>query len=418
MQSTDKLIQINQELNKRAQQAKDKKAKYGDDLDMDKFIFPEEKEGVDTLSDLPQRIKEASLLAGVDTEETNRSASYFQQDDSVLYQRVKQAYGGKVELMSIEDALQKHDWLVDYWWKNVDVGADKYTAYAHLYQKGGYFIRILPGAKVDIPIQACLLMSETDASQRVHNIIIAEEGSQAEIITGCSVSKDLPSGLHVGISEFYVKKNASLTFTMVHNWSKGFHVRPRTGAHIEEGGKFINNYILLKPVKSLQTNPKAVLKGEGATCRFNSIIYGCEDSKLDVGSVIQLEGDHTSGEAISRAAGVDSSKVVMRGNLIAKSNTSKAHLECKGMLLSNDALIHAIPELYSDGSPKADLTHEAAVGPINREAIEYLMARGLSEEEATSAIISGFMKFGISGLPPALEAMVENTVSSISKGGF
>ena len=63
-------------------------------------------------------------------------------------------------------------------------------------------------------MQACLFISQEGISQNVHNLIIAEEESDIQIITGCASRAS--AGLHIGVSEFYVKKNASLTFTMIH----------------------------------------------------------------------------------------------------------------------------------------------------------------------------------------------------------
>lgn len=402
-------------LKEAAWEAREKPGGYGDDFDPAEFIHEKNEGGEE---DLSAKLREVAVLSGFDPEEKQRAASYFQRNEDVLYEKVSGLYHGQVEVMSIERALEHYDWLWDYWWKTVAVDADKFTAYTELYQKGGYFIRILPGAKVELPIQSCLMMSEHEGSQRVHNIIIAEEGSSAEIISGCTTVPQVETGMHLGVSEFYIKKGAHLSFTMIHNWAENFYVRPRTGALLEDDASFINNYILLKPVKSLQSNPRAILKGKRSRVRFNSIIHGRAGSVLDLGSVLELIGEDSRGEAVSRAAAGDESCVLMRGKLLAFSNSAQARLECKGMLLSDQARMQAIPELEVVKAPRADLNHEAAVGPINRAAVEYLMARGLTEEEATSLIIQGFMKVGITGLPEILEKMVDEMAESILKGGL
>ena len=92
----------------------------------------------------------------------------------------------------------------------------------------------------------------------MHNVIIAEEGSELHIITGCATAAMIErEGLHIGISEFYVKKGAKITFTMIHNWAPRMAVRPRSGIIIEEGGTFLSNYVCLKPVRTLQMYPTA-----------------------------------------------------------------------------------------------------------------------------------------------------------------
>jgi len=113
------------------------------------------------------------------------------------------------------------------------------TASAELNFQDGYFIRALPGARSVFPVQACLYLKAASISQNVHNIIIAEEGSELHIITGCATDSPELSGLHIGVSEFYVKKNAKITFSMIHNWAENIEVRPRSGIRIEEGGVFL-----------------------------------------------------------------------------------------------------------------------------------------------------------------------------------
>ncbi|MFO7951854.1 MAG: SufD family Fe-S cluster assembly protein [Bacillota bacterium] len=402
-------------LKEKAKKALDKKAAYGPDLKLPDSISDRKEQPLESLENLDRRVKEVSLLSGMITDENKRSGSFYQKGDSVIYEKVQEAYGGQVEIMKMEDALETHPWLWEYWWQMVPVDMDKYTAQVELLGRGGYFIRILPSAKVDKPIQSCLLLDESGSSQRVHNLIVAEEGSQAQIITGCTISPDVKEGFHLGVSEFYVKKGAELFFTMVHNWAEDFHVRPRTGVLVEENGSFVNNYLLLNPVRTIQSYPRAVLNGHGAYARFNTIIYGQHHSVLDLGALIELNDKETRGESVSRALGTDSSNIMMRGRLKARDNSARAHLECQGMLLSGEAIMDAVPELSVEGAPKADLTHEAAVGPVDEEAVEYLMSRGFTRDEATSAILQGFMKVGIEGLPEVLEKMLEKTLKEMSE---
>ncbi len=406
------------ELKKQALAARDKQALYGPDMELGGYGMGNgEDKRLKNLSDIPSRLKEASLLAGFQAGEEQRSGSYLQQGENVLYDRVKDIYRNQIEVMQIEEALKKYEWLWDYWWKTVAVDTDKYTAWTELHHRGGYFMRIKRGQKVKMPIQACLLMSENAASQRVHNIVIAEEGSRAEIITGCSTSPKVDEGVHLGVSEFYIHKNAELSFTMVHNWGAAFHVRPRTGIVVDEGGSFISNYILLRPLESLQTNPRAVLRGRGARVRFNSIIHGREHSLIDIGSVIDLQAEESRGESVSRAAVSDEAIVTMRGLLRADTDKTRGHLSCSGLLLSRDAVVDALPQLSVSGAPGADLAHEAAIGPVDEESVQYLMSRGLEREEAESAIIQGFMKVGIEGLPEVLDQLVKNLGRQITESG-
>ncbi|MBN2058385.1 MAG: SufD family Fe-S cluster assembly protein [Candidatus Saganbacteria bacterium] len=358
---------------------------------------------MDNLEQLPEEVKRSAELAGIDTSEKNRSGSFFQQDNSILCAKSRQK---GVEVLAIEQALEKHDWLKDYYWKAVDKHKDEYTMAAAKGPQRGYFLRTEPGVETTYPLQSCLFIGKEGIAQRVHNIIIAEEDSHLHVITGCAVNTHVKGGSHIGISEFYVKKNASITFTMVHNWAEDVDVRPRSAAHVAEGGTFINNYICMRPVKALQMYPTIHLLGRGARASSGSIIMAKKNSLIDIGFRVFLKAEATSAETISRVVARDSSKVIARGHLVGEVPGIKAHLECRGLVLSPKASIHAIPELEAK-QENLDMSHEAAVGKIAEKEILYLMSRGLSEDEATSAIIRGFLKVDIKGLPEKLKAEVD-----------
>jgi hypothetical protein len=258
------------------------------------------------------------------------------------------------------------------------------------------------------PVQSCLYIAKQGFAQNVHNVVIAEPGADLHIITGCATAPHLTAGLHIGISEFYVKKGARLTFTMIHDWGEKVDVRPRSVTVVEEGGVLISNYISLRPLGTLQMFPTTYLKGPGAVGRFNSILVASRGSHLDVGSRIVLEAPETRAEIISRAI-TYGGDIIARGDLVGKAAGIKAHLECKGLIL-NDGLMQAIPELTGH-VPGVEMSHEAAVGKIDRGEIEYLMARGLDEETAVSTIVRGFLNVDIEGLPPRLQARLDQAIA-------
>jgi Fe-S cluster assembly scaffold protein SufB len=326
----------------------------------------------------------------------------------------KKGFERKIEISSINQAVQRHDWVKDYIWRLIDGDADDYTKHTERNWDDGYFFRVLDGQKVMVPLQACLFITTNGLDQNVHNIIVLEPGSEAQIITGCTVHPAVRRGLHVGVTEMFIKKGAKLTFTMVHNWSQEFDARPRTAVLIEEGATFVSNFVCLSAVRSLQMNPTAYCIGDGARARFNSILYDKNDSYLDVGAEIVLQGKGTRGEIVSRAIATDSAQAYLRGLLVGKNRDCKGHLECRGLLMSDNASIHALPDLDAE-MRGVELTHEAAVGKIAKEQVEYLMSRGFSEEEAESLVIRGFMDVGIFGLPSELSDEIGRMVDRVSK---
>jgi len=405
------------DMKKRAESAKDKQAQYGEDIDLDKYDYAtDEVRELESFDEVSSSDRSLVSEVGFDTSQRSVSASFIQFDAESILADVLLSQEG-LEVLPMSQALKQYDWLQDYLWNAVPVDVDKFTARSELESYNGYFIRAKAGAKIGMPVQSCLIMKKNQTVQNVHNIVIAEEGSEVHIISGCATPSEVEQSLHLGVTEFYVKKNAQLSFTMVHRWSEKTDVRPRSAAIVEESGTYISSYALLSPLKSIQTFPKVRLVGPGAKSDLYSIVYGSKESKYDVGGLLSLEAPRTSGKVISRSIATESSEIIARGDLIGLSGQTKGRLECDGLLISDSAVIRAVPMLLANAEG-AELSHEATVGKVGAEQLSYLMSRGLSEEEATSLIIRGFVKLKVPGLPDALQSSIDTAIKMSLEGGM
>lgn len=397
-----------------AEKAKNKKAAIGADITIENFTDEEINalDIIDDLDDVGKKTKDTLLKVGVDTEEKNRSGSFLQVDQSNIFSNNE--ISNSVEIMGMSVALDKYSWLQDYMWNVVKPDADKYTAKTALREAesgvtSGYFVRSLPGTKEVFPVQACMFISDEDIMQTAHNIIIAEENSELHLITGCATGDDVASAMHVGVSEMYLKPGAKITFTMVHNWAEQVEVRPRTGIKLEDNSTYINNYILTSPVSTIQSYLIAYCDGVNSRAVFQSIQGGKKDSIIDVGSRAILSAKGARAEVISRAVSQDESQIFARGHINGSVHGVRGHLECNGLILSDDSMIYAVPELEACAS-KIELSHEASVGRIDEEEINYLTSRGISEEDAESMIVRGFLNMDITGLPDELAKQTQNMI--------
>lgn len=400
----------NETIQEKARAALDKKAAIGADIDLTGFTDqPNEKSYISHPEQLtPEQQKQMEEI-GVETAGGERAGTYMQLDHSVVHCSTSNQ---GIEILSIDEALKKYDGLADYWWKAVEPDADKYTARAALHQEHGYFIRAFAGQKITYPVQACMYIGQEDVVQDVHNIILVEEGAELHVITGCATDDQVEKGMHIGVSEIYIKKGGKLTFTMLHRWGKDVSVRPRTGVIVEENGLYMSNYVCMHQVKDLQMYPTTKLVGPGAVSRINSILVAPPGSHMDIGGRAILAAPGTKSEIIARTISTGGT-VINRGDLVGESPQTKAHLECHGLLLSDEGSIRAIPELEAKTSD-AELSHEAAVGKIAQEEIEYLMARGLNEEEAVATIVRGFLNINIEGLPDSLKHEIDGVIQQFS----
>ena len=363
------------------------------------------------LTKVPHKILEEAEKAGLESNEQNRAGTFFHLNQETVTAKVNELFEDKLELMDVKAALKKYSWLEGYMWKVVSKDKDEFTKKVAEDYSGGYFMRILPGAELTFPLQSCLMISQRNLEQRVHNIIIAEEGSKSHIITSCVQHSSVPKASHLGISEIYVKKGAMLNFTMIHQWSENTLVRPRSGAQVDDNATFISNYVCMHPVRDVQMYPVAYCTGEDSRVSFNSILYGHQNSLLDIGSKAVLSGKGSKAEMISRAIAREGSKMIIRGMIEGDSSDCKGHLECRGLLMDDKSFMQSIPELIAK-KKGVEITHEAAVGKISEKEITYLMTRRLSRDQAVSLIIRGFMDVSILGLPEALNAEIKSIVDA------
>ncbi|KAK8812661.1 hypothetical protein WA538_004521 [Blastocystis sp. DL] len=264
---------------------------------------------------------------------------------------------------------------------------------------------------------------ENNRMQYVHNILISMPGSQLTVASTCTYhcgSKDnhqyVVGGKHYGVSEFYVEKDSELCFSMIHTWCNSYVALPRSGAIVEDNGVFYSNYVCLEPVIKVQMCPLADLRGENAVAKFSSVLLAREGTVLDVGSRSLLHGKGSRSESITRTIS-KGGEVFARADIQGYGDNTKGHIECQGLVVEEGkGRIFSIPEI--SGGYGTELSHEAAIGKIAKEKIEYLMTRRLTEDEAVSVIIRGFLNIKVQGIPRAIQQQMDEIIEQASKEGF
>lgn len=393
------------------EKALSKPAVYGPDIDISKYKV--EEPAIGELSE--DKLDEPVAKAVERVSFSSKSLGYLQVNETALYKVLeKQLSRFGARIMPLKIALEKYDIAHKFSWKIIRPDTDKYTAAAYLYGgEIGYFIYIPPKTKVPIPIYSCLAITGNKKIQFAHNIVYVDEGSEAHVVTGCAVPHGVSEGLHIGISEFYIARNAKLTFTMIHAWAEGLHVRPRTSVIVEEGGEYVSYYVIYSPIASIQTFPIAYLSRRGKAY-LATITAASGKGIYDLGSKTILENRNSSSEIISRVVARDKAKVYSRADIEAHESDTRGHIECLGLLLSNEAMVSSIPVITSK-KPGALLSHEAAIGMIAEKELEYLMSKGFTEDEARSVLIRGFMNVDAPGIPLAVRREIDRILDLVTK---
>lgn len=321
-----------------------------------------------------------------------------------------------VEYLPLKAAMKKYPQYKDKLWNLV--AKDKNDITKEVFAEGdtnGIFVLAKKGSKNIVPLKTCFLINQNDLDQKIHNLFVVEEGAELHIVSGCSVDSKSKKNFHKAVTEMYVGIGATLTYTMIHDWNKDTEVLPVTAIKQEEDSVYMSNYITFEAVKRMKSCPTVVV-GKNAKCFMNSVIFAPRGSYYDVGGKVILEGEGSSADIISRNV-TSGGTVIMPAIIESKAGKTKGHIECSALMLEEDSILHAIPELKTE-SPDAELTHEAAIGKISQDELNYLMSRGLTEEEAQNIIIRGFLNIEIQGLPESIIQQIQKATEMVEKKGF
>ena len=377
----------------------------GKTLDLDEFVTASQVQPPALTAPDQVEQADASALAevGVLLKEQDRSGTYVLRDFNPI---CVQAQVEGLELLPIAVALEMYDWLHDYRWQAVPADLNEITRRSAADPAPqGYFIRVKQGTKIPHPVQAGLYMAHSGIAQTVQNVIILEDDTELHLITGCVTGRSVQHGVHFAISEAYIGQNATLTNTMVHSWGPQVTVRPHAGTVVEAGGAFISNYVSLRPVGDILSRPKTWLNGEGASAKYLTIILGAAGSEIDTGGEVYLNALDTSAEITHR--GVCTGGHMYQGGLLIGNAECRGHVDCSGLLLNpgKEGFIVSVPGIKAL-HPEAQMSHEASIGKIAPEQVEYLQSRGIEEREAISMIVRGFLEADIEGLGAELDAQI------------
>ncbi|MCD4811887.1 SufD family Fe-S cluster assembly protein [bacterium] len=274
----------------------------------------------------------------------------------------------------------------------------------------GYLILLAKGSHSSI--QTCFLTSKSGFEQNVRNVIVVEEDANLDIFTGCLSNDHVKSNTHNAITDLFVGKNATLTFNMIHSWGKTSKVFPKTVVHVEEGGTFTSNYVVWDKVEEIRSNPKITLD-RGAKAVIQSLICSHSGSKLDIGGKISLLGSGSSGEILSNVVS-QGGKYKSMSEIVGKGENSRGHIECDAVLLSKSGSVEVVPVLKAKNST-VQMSHEASIGKISKEEIEYLQSKGLDEKKAQDLIVKGFVNNSVKKMP---ESVIEKIEEMLSHGSM
>jgi Fe-S cluster assembly protein SufB len=352
--------------------------------------------------DVPEDIKNTFDRLGIPEAEQKFLAGVGAQYESEMIYHSIQENLKKIGVIfvSIDDGLRLYPELFhEYFSTVIPIEDNKFSALNSAVWSGGSFVYVPPGVKVDLPLQAYFRLNVANMGQFERSLIIADEGAQVHYVEGCTAPTYTTDSLHSGVIEIVVKKGARVRYTTIQNWSTNVYNLVTQRAVVHEDGvmEWVDSNLGSKVTMKY---PSCFLVGERAHGEILSMAFAGAGQTLDAGGKMLHFAANTSSKITSKSISKGGGRSSYRGLVkVAKGvKNVRSNVVCDALILDSQSRSDTYPYIEAENE-NTSIGHEASVSKVNEEQLFYLMSRGLSQEEASTLIVSGFIEPLVKELP-------------------
>ncbi len=345
--------------------------------------------------EVPEYIKKTFDRLGIPEAERKFLAGVGAQYESeVVYHQIREELEKQgVVFLDTDSAVKQYPDIVrKYFGTVVPPDDNKFAALNSAVWSGGSFIYVPPGVYVDRPLQAYFRINAQNVGQFERTLIIAEEGSFVHYIEGCTAPVYSTDSLHSAVVEIIVKKGARVRYTTIQNWSKNVYnlVTKRAVAYSDAVMEWVDANI---GSKLTMKYPSVYLMEPGAKGDILSIAYASGNQHQDAGGKVVHLAPWTTSTIVSKSISKGGGRASYRGLLKVYKGACgvKSNVRCDALLLDEFSRSDTYPYIEID-EEEVTIGHEATVGKVGEEQIFYLTSRGISEAQALSMIVLGFIE--------------------------
>jgi Fe-S cluster assembly protein SufB len=370
--------------------------------DIHYFMRAADRQGA-TWDDIPAEIKHTYDKLGIPEAERRGLIAGVgaQYESEVVYHSLREDLQKKgVIFVDTDTAVREHPDLVrEYFGTVIPIEDNKFAALNSAVWSGGSFVYIPAGVKVDIPLQAYFRINAENMGQFERTLIIVEEGAQVHYVEGCTAPIYTSESLHSAVVEILVKKGARCRYTTIQNWANNIYnlVTKRAVAEEDALMEWVDGNL---GSKLTMKYPAVHMRGKGARGEILSIAFANKGQHQDAGGKVVHEAPYTSSRIISKSISKGGGRSSYRGLLkvVDGAKGCKSNVVCDALILDPISRSDTYPYIEID-EDDVKIGHEASVSKIGEEQLFYLMSRGLSEAEASTMIVSGFIEPLVKELP-------------------
>ena len=252
-------------------------------------------------------------------------------------------------------------------------------------------ITVEEGAEIKNPVHLCFGVLPQEGKQIIKSNFVVKKGAKVKFLSHC-LFPNAVKVQHLMDSKMVLEKGASVSYVEEHFHPNecGITVKPFLRAELGEGAKLFDEFKIVKGQVGLVELDYEVSQSKDSVCDLLTKIYSKRDDEVKVREALFLNGANARGTAKSRIVLKDESKAIVFTEVEGNAAGAMGHVDCNEVIEGDKALAEAIPKIKVN-HPDAKVTHEAAIGKINKKELETLMSRGLSKDEATDFIVKGLL---------------------------
>ena len=252
-------------------------------------------------------------------------------------------------------------------------------------------ITVAPGAKIERTVHLCFGMLPAEGRQEIIATYDIGDGAQVEFLAHCTFPNAVKLQ-HVMDADIHVGAGATMTYTEAHYHGQtgGIEVLPKARVTVGAGGRFVTTFGLVHGRVGRLEFDYDVTVAERGLAEMTTKVYGQGDDAVSVREVLRLDGADARGLTKTRVAVRDTARSQVLTTAEGNAPGAVGHMDCTEIVRGR-AEARNIPVVVVRDD-RARVTHEAAIGTVNKKELETLMARGLDEETAVDTIIRSMLR--------------------------
>ncbi|MBF6612597.1 MAG: Fe-S cluster assembly protein SufB [Chloroflexi bacterium] len=345
--------------------------------------------------DVPSEVRDTFDRLGIPEAEKKYLAGVGAQYESeVIYHSLREDLEKLgVIFTDMDTAVRDYPEIVKRYFSTIiPSGDNKFASLNSAVWSGGSFVYVPAGVKVDVPLQAYFRINAENMGQFERTLIIAEPGSYVHYVEGCTAPTYTTNSLHSAVVEIVVLEGARVRYTTIQNWSHNVYnlVTKRAAAYKDATMEWVDGNL---GSQLTMKYPAVWMMEPGARGDVLSVAFAGNKQHQDAGAKMVHKAPYTTSNVVSKSISKGTGRATYRGLLEVAENAHhcKANVKCDALLIGQDARSDTYPTI-NVANNSSTIQHEATVSKVGEDQLFYLMSRGISENEATSMVVNGFIE--------------------------